>query len=148
MTAESEFILQHAEIFQAGFDTQPSVWWGPAAFFPQVLHSQDKKLTTDINLRLRVKKQRCALCICISPGATLPSHHFLSGCLSVFCLQYLSCLVQYKICTLSFLSASSNKKCVFRNLMTWPILQTLMQNSTDYVNLLQTRRKQKLKPKR
>lgn len=32
--------------------------------------------------------------------------------------------------------------------MTWPILQILMQNSTDYVNLLQTRRKQKLKPKR
>jgi hypothetical protein len=29
MTAESEFTLWHAEIFQAGFDTQPSVWWVP-----------------------------------------------------------------------------------------------------------------------
>ena len=62
---------------------------GYQRLFPQLLHGQDKNLTTDINLKLKVKKQTCAFCIlmacpCISPGATLPFHHFLSHCLSVY----------------------------------------------------------------
>lgn len=123
--------------------------------FPQLLHGQDKNLTMDINLKLKVKKQTCAFyilvaCPCISPGATLPFDHFLSDCLSVYAFLSSVSLMLGAIqkCRLSLLSVTSNKKCAFRNLMTWPILQILMQNSTDYVNLLQTRRKQKLKPKR
>jgi len=46
-------------------------------------------MTMDINLKLKVKKQTCAFCVlmacpCISPGATLPFHHFLSDYLSVY----------------------------------------------------------------
>jgi hypothetical protein len=68
--------------------------------FPQLLHGQDKNLTTDINLKLKVKKQTCAFyismaCPCISPGATLLFHHFLSDCISwcfsVFSISHAWC---------------------------------------------------------
>jgi len=81
----------------------------------QLFHGQDKNLTTGINLKLKVKKQTCAFyilmaCPCISPGATLPFHHFLQTVyqFTLFCLQYLSCLVQYKKCRMSVLPFTSN----------------------------------------
>lgn len=88
MTTESEFALRHAEIFQAGSDTS-LLSGGYQRFFPELFHGQDKNLTTDINLKLKVNKQTCAFYIlmawpCRSPGATLPFHCFLSGYLSVY----------------------------------------------------------------
>ena len=66
--------------------------------FPQLLHGQDKNLTMDINLKLKVKKQTCALyilmaCLCISPGATspFPFRLFISLCFSVFSVSHASC---------------------------------------------------------
>ena len=73
---------------------------GYQRFFLQLLCGQDENLTTDINLKLMVKKQTCAFYIlmafpCISPGATLPFHHFLSDFISlrfsVFSISHVWC---------------------------------------------------------
>jgi hypothetical protein len=69
----------------------PSILPGGYRLFPQPSHGQDKNLTTDINLKLKVKKRTCAFyilmaCSCISTGATLPFHHFPSDSLSVYSL--------------------------------------------------------------
>jgi hypothetical protein len=82
----------------------------------------------------------------------MKSNHFLSypSVDTLSPVTVLSLLEQYSKWWLRlFLIVSNNKKIhIFRNLMIWLILWTLMQNSTDYENLLQIRRKQNQKPKR